>query len=317
VQQILAFSRKSDEDKQPLELRKIIHEAIEMLRSTLPTTIDIQTTIASDAWVMGNVIQMHQVLMNLCTNASHAMREKGGVLGINVCDVTVTAENVRLYHELPPGPYVKLSVSDTGTGIAPEFINRVFEPFFTTKGVGEGSGMGLSVVYGIVKDQGGDITVESELGKGTTFQVLLPRIESKGNEEETIGQPVPKGTERVLLVDDEEVIIDVGQKLLEMLGYQVTATSSSAEALEIFQKEPEKFDLVITDYTMPHMTGYELAKRLMDTRPNILIILCTGYNESISPDKAKTLGIREFIMKPLDLRLMGEVIRKVLDNKSA
>ena len=313
VKQILAFSRKSEEDQEPMEMKRAVTEVIKMLRSTLPATIEIRENCTSDGWIMGSVIQMHQVLLNLCTNAFHAMRETGGVLGIDVCDVTVDAENVHAYHDLPPGLYVRLSVTDTGMGIAPAVINRIFDPFFTTKGVGEGTGMGLSVVYGIVKSHGGDITVESEPGKGTAFHVLLPIIEGKIKEQKKVEPTVPTGTERILFVDDDEIIVDIGQKLLEMLGYRVTAALSSTGALEIFQKEPGKFDLVITDYTMPHLTGYELAKKLMEMRPDIPIIMCTGYNETISAEKVKASGVREFLLKPLNVRQMGETVRRVLD----
>jgi PAS domain S-box-containing protein len=315
VKQILAFSRKSEEDKQPLEIKKAVEEVVKMLRSTLPATIEIQEHIVSNAWIMGNVTQMHQVLLNLCTNAFHAMREKGGVLGIDVGDLRVGTANARLYHDLTPGDYVRLSITDTGTGIGPKIMNRIFDPFFTTKKVGEGTGLGLSVVHGIIKDSRGDITVESTPGKGTSFHVLLPRIKPRAAQKEKTAQPVPGGTEQILLVDDEDVIVDVAQKLLGMLGYRVTGALSPAEALEIFNRRPDAFDLVITDYTMPKMNGCELAKKLMAVRPDIPVILCTGYNETISEVTAKNRGIREFLFKPLNLRQLGESVRRVLDDK--
>ena len=316
VKQILAFSRKAEEDREPMEIKKAVTEVIKMLRSTLPATIEIRENITSAAWIMGSVIQMHQVLLNLCTNAFHAMREKGGVLGIDLYDVNIDAGNINVSNDMMSGDYVKLSVIDTGTGIAPEIMNRIFDPFFTTKGVGEGTGMGLSVVYGIVKSHGGDITAESEPGKGTTFHILLPRIEKKAAGKENVEQPVPRGTERILLVEDEEIIADVGQKMLEMLGYRVTAARSGIEALEIFKKGPDAFDLVITDYTMPKMDGYELGQKLMEVRPGMPIIINTGYNETISQEKALAAGIREFLLKPLNLKKLGEVVRRVLDGKA-
>ncbi|MCX5896036.1 MAG: PAS domain S-box protein, partial [Proteobacteria bacterium] len=317
VQQILAFSRKAEEEKKPFQLAVIVKEALTMLRATLPTTIDIRQNIASDAWVMANPTQMHQVLMNLCTNAAHAMREHGGTLDVALSEVAVDAGTAGEYHDLSPGLYVKLSITDTGTGIAPTIIYRIFDPFFTTKGVGEGTGMGLAVVVGIVKSHGGDITVASKVGKGTTFQVVLPIVEAKAQEGKETVQPLLTGTENILFVDDEELLVDIGKKLLESLGYRVIATRSSSDALEVFQKEPDKFDLVITDYTMPHMTGYDLARKLMEIRPGVPIILCTGYSETISPEKAKAIGIKEFIMKPLNRNAMAETIRRVLNNKSA
>ena len=315
VKQILAFSRKSQENREPLEMKRAVTEVITMLRSTLPTSIEIRENIVSDAWVTGSEIQMHQVLLNLCTNASHSMRKNGGVLGIELSDVNIDAGNSTAYHDFLPGDYVKLSVIDTGTGIAPEIMKRIFDPFFTTKGVGEGTGMGLSVVYGIVKSHGGDITVESEPGKGTSFHILLPKSAGKAAEKENVKQPVPRGTERILLVDDEAIIVDIGQKMLEMLGYRVTTAKSGTEALDIFKKGPDAFDLVITDYTMPKMNGYDLAQQMMEVRPDIPLIMNTGYNEMISQEKSLSAGIREFLLKPLDLRKLGEVVRRVLDGK--
>jgi len=313
VKQILAFSRKSEEDKQPLEIKRAVEEVLKMLKSTLPATIEIRDNIASDAWITGNVTQLHQVLLNLCTNAFHAMREQSGVLGIDVCDASISSANAGLYHDLPQGDYVQLSITDTGPGIDRKIIARIFDPFFTTKEVGEGTGLGLSVVHGIVKDHRGDITVESTPGQGTVFHVLLPRIEPQVVEKEKLEQPLPGGTERILLVDDEDVIVEVGQRMLGMLGYRVTGARSGAEALDIFKKGPAAFDLVITDYTMPMMTGCELAKELMAVRPDLPVIVCTGYNETISAEKAKNRGIREFLLKPLNLRQMGELVRRVLD----
>ncbi|MCX5904507.1 MAG: PAS domain S-box protein [Proteobacteria bacterium] len=313
VKQILAFSRKAEEDREPLEIKRAVTEAIRMLRSTLPATIEIRENITSDAWIMGSVIQMHQVLLNLCTNAFHAMRERGGVLGIDLSDVNIDAGNINVSNDMMSGDYVKLSVIDNGTGIAPEIMNRIYDPFFTTKEVGEGTGMGLSVVYGIIKSHGGDISMESEPGKGTTFHILLPRIEKKAAEKEHVEQTVPRGTEQILLVDDEAIIVEVGQKMLEMLGYRVTGVKGSIEALEIFKKGPDAFDLVITDYTMPKMDGYELAQKMMAVRPGMPIIMNTGYNETISQEKALAAGISEFLLKPLNLKKLGEVVRRVLD----
>jgi CheY-like chemotaxis protein len=263
--------------------------------------------------VMGDPTQIHQVLMNLCTNATHAMREKGGALEVGLEDVDLDADAPVQYPDLKPGPHVRLTVSDTGHGLDPAVMERIFDPYFTTKDKGVGTGLGLAVVHGIVKSHGGTITVYSEVGKGTTFHVLFPRIESVDAEETEVLEPLPKGDERILFVDDEEALVKIGQQMLERLAYEVVPRTSSIEALEAFRAQPDKFDLVITDQTMPNMTGEMLAKELMGIRPDIPIILCTGYSELISKERAKAMGIREYVMKPLVIRELATTIRKVLD----
>ena len=255
------------------------------------------------------------MLMNLCTNAGHAMRQNGGVLEVRLVDEELDAGTASQHLDLKPGPYLTLTVSDTGCGMDPKVMERIFEPYFTTKEVGEGTGMGLALVHGIVESHGGAVTVDSTPGKGTTFQVFFPIIQTEEVEEAGTVEPLPTGRERVLFVDDEKVLVDIGKQILERLGYEVVARTSSIEALEAFKAQPHRFDLVITDQTMPNMTGEDLAKALMRIRPDIPVILCTGYSHMISEDKAKAMGIRAFIMKPILRHDIAYTIRRVLDQK--
>ena len=314
VRQILAFSRKSPLEMKTVRISPIVKESLKLLRSSIPTTIEIQQDISSKLdTVRADPNQVNQVLINLCTNAAHAMRDNGGVLAVALENVSLTEDTVNDYNELTPRKYVKLTVSDTGKGIDPQVIKRIFEPYFTTQGIGEGSGMGLAVVHGIVKSHGGDILIESEPGKGTTVHVLFPVIERELEPEIATGADVPLGNEKILLVDDEKAIVDVIQIMLERLGYQVAAKTSSLEALEAFRATPDKYDMVITDFTMPDMTGMELAKNLLELRPDIPIILCTGFSDRINEDKAKSRGIRAFVMKPVVRDEIANIIRMALD----
>jgi CheY-like chemotaxis protein len=253
--------------------------------------------------------------MNLCTNAAHAIREKGGVLEVNLIDEYIGSYEINQFAGLDPGHYLRLSVSDTGPGIDPDIIDKIFEPYLTTKGPGEGTGMGLAVTHGIVKSYGGDIAAESEVGRGTTFHVLLPIIEAEISQVAEPKTEFPGGGERILFVDDEKSAVDAIQPMLEYLGYKVTAKKSSIEALEAFRREPKAFDLVITDMTMPKMTGKELAKQLMSIRPGVPVILCTGFSEQIDERRAKEMGISAFVMKPVFMLNMANTIREVLDKK--
>ena len=314
VRQILAFSRKSPLEMKTVRISPIVKESLKLLRSSIPTTIEIQQDISSKLdTVRADPNQVNQVLINLCTNAAHAMRDNGGVLAVALENVSLTEDTVNDYNELTPRKYVKLTVSDTGKGIDPQVIKRIFEPYFTTQGIGEGSGMGLAVVHGIVKSHGGDILIESEPGKGTTVHVLFPVIERELEPEIATGADVPLGNEKILFVDDEKAIVDVIQIMLERLGYQVAAKTSSLEALEAFRATPDKYDMVITDFTMPDMTGMELAKNLLELRPDIPIILCTGFSDRINEDKAKSRGIRAFVMKPVVRDEIANIIRMALD----
>ena len=317
VKQIITFSRRRDEERRPMQISPIVKEALKLLRASLPTTIDFRQNIKTQSgMVLADPTQIHQVLMNLISNAAYAMREKGGVLEVSLTDVDIYPDDAAPPHpDLKPGPFLKLTVSDTGHGIEHAIIERIFDPFFTTKRPGEGTGMGLAVVHGIVKSYGGAILVDSEPGKGSTFDVFFPRIEGNVLPEVDSAAPMPRGNEHILFVDDEADLADMVQQMLERLGYSVVAKTSSLEALEVFKVHPDQFDLVITDQTMPHMAGVDLAKELMRIRPEIPIILCTGFSEVISAEEAKTLGIREFLMKPFATRVLAETIRRVLDSK--
>ena len=316
VRQILTFSRKSEQDKKPLALSQSVEEGLELLRPTLPTTIDIVSKCLTNGdQILADSVQMHQVLMNLCTNAAHAMREKGGTLEIRVLKTSLQEGNPMLPN-MKAGEYIVLKVSDTGSGMTPDTLNQVFDPFFTTKQPGEGTGLGLSVVHGIINSHDGYITVESEPDKGTTFHVYLPRIKEEARfvDKETLF--VAGGKERILIVDDEDILVELNEQRLRRLGYDVITTTSSMEALAIFRKEPDTFDLVITDYTMPNLTGIDLAMELLKVRATIPIILCTGgQSDTVSTEKAREIGIRGFLMKPLANRELAQAVRRVLDEK--
>jgi PAS domain S-box-containing protein len=315
VRQILTFSRKSDQELKPLRIQVVVIEALKLLRSSIPTTIEISQNIDPDCGaVLADTTQIHQVIMNLCTNAYHAMGETGGKLGVSLESIDLTPEGVSSKISLQPGSYVKLEISDTGRGIMKANLERIFEPYFTTKAKGEGTGLGLSLVHGMVISFGGDIAVYSELGKGTVFQIYLPIVrESKEVIPAKDTAPLPTGDERIILVDDDKELAQMNKTVLESLGYKVTALTSSAETLDTFQKDPDGFDLVLTDMTMPNITGSELSERILAIRPDIPIILCTGYSGLINEEKAKKLGIREYVMKPVTMKSLAKVVRKVLD----
>jgi len=313
VKQILTFSRQTGQDRKPIQVRHIVNEALKFLRASLPTSTEVRRNIQSDALVLADPTQIHQVLMNLCTNADHAMREKGGVLEVKLEEVELDADFTALQPDMKPGAYLNLTVSDTGNGMPPDVLERIFDPFFTTKETGEGTGMGLSVVHGIIGSYGGAITAYSEPGQGSTFKVYLPIIET--SKEAHIGpeESIPIGSERILFVDDESVLVNMGKQIFESLGYDVTTRTSSIEALELFKNQPDRFDLVITDMTMPNMTGEDLAQELIRIKPNIPIILCTGFSAKIDDQKASAVGIRALVLKPIVKREIATTVRKVLD----
>ena len=316
VQQILTFSRQTEQRKVPLEIGTIVKEALRLLRSSLPATIEIRQLIAAaPGTVLADPTQIHQIVMNLCTNAGHAMRQQGGILEVHLKQVHVGPDFSQRELHLSPGTFLQLSVSDTGHGFADNIMERIFDPYFTTKDQGEGTGLGLAVVHGIVKSHGGEITAKSEVGKGTTFRVYLPVIENGAEPVQDNQNPIPGGTERILFIDDEDVLVKIGNLVLMRLGYTVTTASSPAEALKLFQATPEKFDLVITDMTMPDMTGDKLAQKLIEIRSDIPIILCTGFSELITKEMAVKIGIRDFLMKPLTARTLAQTIRNVLDSR--
>jgi len=314
IKQILTFSRQSDHERKPLETQRVIREALKLIKSSLPTTIEISKDIQKDCGlVLAEPTQIHQILMNLCTNAYHAMEATGGKLTITLKEVELAAEDLK-DPAMIPGLYVCLTVADTGPGMEQSIIDRIFDPYFTTKGEGKGSGLGLAVIHGIVKNHGGYISVYSEPGRGAEFKVYLPVIKKqKETAKVETDTPIQKGTEHILLIDDQGIIVDIERQMLERLGYHITARTSSIEALEAFRANPDKFDLVITDMTMPNMTGDKLAGEMIKIRSDIPIILCTGFSEMMSQEGAESLGLKGFLMKPIVLKELSSVIRKVLD----
>ncbi|MHB8110936.1 MAG: PocR ligand-binding domain-containing protein [Syntrophorhabdaceae bacterium] len=314
VKQILTFSRKLQYERKPLSLIPITRETIKLLRASLPASVRIQFNeeVTCDT-VLADPGEIQQIVMNLCTNAAYAMRETGGTLHLCIDNVEIAPGTG--VGALSPGLYVRLIVKDTGTGMDQKTIKRIFEPFFTTKPVGEGTGMGLAVVYGIVKSLNGDITVASAPGIGATFHVLLPKAQPAFVSE---GLPAPedqKGQGNILFIDDEELLAELGQDMLERLGYSVAALTDSDEALKLFSLNPSRFDLVITDQTMPHLTGLALARKILAIR-DIPIILCTGHSDAVSHGTVAAAGIREFLMKPLIRHELAEAVRRVLDAKT-
>ena len=315
VKQILAFSRQSDQDLKPIKLQTIVKEVIKLLRSSIPTTIDIRQNIDPDCGVViADPTQVHQIVMNLATNAYHAMEETGGGLKVTLKQVQLDTDQA-LLSKLVPGEYALLTVSDTGVGIEKDVMDKIFDPYFTTKEIGKGTGLGLSVVQGIVKSSNGDIRITSKPGKGTEIHVYLPILERQVNDMRTDrSQPIQGGTENILLVDDEEVVVRIEQQMLERLGFRVTVRTGSVDALEAFKANADVFDLVVTDMTMPNMTGVQLAAEIKKIRPDIPVILCTGFSYQINEEKSKALGIQGFVMKPVLLKDLAKTIRKVLDN---
>jgi PAS domain S-box-containing protein len=314
IKQILAFSRHSDQQRKPIEMGSIMEDAVKMLRATIPTTIDIQFTLQDvESVILGDSTQIHQVIVNLCTNAAHAMRDTGGILKISLDHVEIDALKAAEHLDMQPGMYVRTVVGDTGHGMDRKTLNRIFEPFFTTKGPGEGAGIGLAVVHGIVKNHGGRIAVYSETGKGSTFELFFPRMETTLTSVDKPKAELPTGTGRILLVDDEKMLIDVITEMLKILGYEVVSANRSLDALQLFQSQCDRFDLVITDFTMPEMTGMELAAELLRIRCDIPIILSTGFTSAEIRETAKTMGIGEVMMKPFILQELAETVRRILD----
>jgi PAS domain S-box-containing protein len=319
VKQILTFSRRTEQKHEPVQIHLIVKEALKLLRASIPSTIEIRENIdPNSGLVLADPSQIHQVLMNLCTNAYHAMREKGGLMVVNLAARRLEPGDIRVGPDLPPGDYVRLEVSDSGCGMAPAVKEKIFDPYFTTKAKGEGTGLGLSVVHGIVKSCSGQILVDSAPGQGATFEVYLPRTAAAAVvNNPTANGDLPGGHERILLVDDELPIVLMEQRVLESLGYQVTALNSSVDTLKLFLSNPAAFDLLITDMTMPEMTGAELAEKILAARAEMPIILCTGFSSMIDPQKAHFLGIREFMMKPLAKKDLAKIVRAVLDSQPA
>jgi PAS domain S-box-containing protein len=315
VKQILAFSRQTDEERMPVRVGVVAKEALKFLRATIPATIEIKSRIdEKSAAVLANSVELHQIIMNLCTNAVHAIGEQGGIMEVEVQNTEINLPEKNELIDLEIGFYVRISVKDSGCGMSPHVMKRIFDPYFTTKEKGVGTGLGLAVVHGIVKKSGGAIRAESEPGKGSAFHIYLPRVNLSTPYQSNPSELLRGGSERILFVDDEIMLVDIGQKMLERLGYNVVSRTSSIEALELFRIKPNDFDLVITDQTMPNMTGDTLAKELMHIRPDIPVILCTGYSQAIDPERAQKRGIKAFVMKPILINDIAAAIRKVLDS---
>lgn len=312
VEQILAFSRMQEQMHAPVKVSPIVKEAIKLLHSSLPANIQIKSTIKVDRPVLGDPTQIHQIIMNLCTNAYHAMQTSGGQLGVTLEEVFIDASPPPTGLTLESGHYLRLAISDTGPGIGPAIIDRIFEPYFTTKDKSKGTGLGLAVVHGIVKGHGGEIKVESRVGEGTCFTVYLPISLVESSEKGTHSSSLPTGTEHVLLVDDEKDIVEIGDQMLRRLGYRVTAVIGSKSALNAYKADPFRFDVVITDYNMPEMTGDQMAKEMMAIRKQMPIIVCTGFSEVFDKEKAQAMGIRKILMKPVTMEAMAHAVRDVL-----
>jgi len=316
VRQILTFSRQNNQEKKSLRLQLVIQEVIKFLNSTIPKNITIKTNIDKNCNpIYACPIQMHQVIMNLCTNAYQAMRETGGIMAISLSELEICSENFIIDIDLGIGKYLRLEVSDTGIGIEKKNLKRIFEPYYTTKSRFEGTGLGMSVIHGIVKNHNGHISVYSEPGIGSTFHIYLPVVEKKVRTNKTkLTENIEGGTERVLLIDDDEVIAELEKKQLESLGYNVTAITSSLKAFEIFNSSPDNFDIIITDMNMPDMSGSELAQRILKIRPNMPILILTGFSELIDKEISISMGIKEYIMKPFTKMKLAKTLRKVLDS---
>ncbi|MEQ2006920.1 MAG: response regulator [Limisphaerales bacterium] len=314
VKQILAFSRRQEVKRQPMELRVIVREVLKLLRATIPAAVVFEADLAATPTVLADPSEIHQVAMNLCTNAWHALKGGAGVIRVTLAEIEVDAELARLHPDLRPGAYVRLTVQDTGCGMDAATLARIFDPFFTTKPAGEGTGLGLAVVHGIVKNHDGGIVVESQPGVGTTFQLYFPVFASAVAETAAPPLALPQGNgAHILFVDDEEPMIRMGRLALERMGYQVTTTINPTEALAWSRQQPDRFDLVVTDFNMPGLNGAELARQLRETRPGLRLILTTGYSASMDSAAARQSGFSELLPKPYDLRTLGEAVQRVLN----
>jgi signal transduction histidine kinase/ActR/RegA family two-component response regulator len=315
VAQILAFSRQSANQRRNLLIGPVVKESCRLLRASLPATIDLRVSVADNVgMIFADPGQIQQVVMHLCTNAAQALENRTGVIEISLREAeTGKAEQLR-YHDLLPGRYVVLTVKDNGKGIPPEMLERIFDPFFTTREVGEGSGMGLAVIHGIIVSHDGVIDVTSEVGKGSAFTVFFPRVREESESEAETAAAMPRGTETILFVDDEEDIVTMRTRMLTYLGYRVLPATSPEQALGYFTRGEEKIDLVITDHTMPRMTGLQLASEITTRFPDVPIILCSGYSEAVTLEEALDAGVRRFLAKPVDMRLLAIAIREILPN---
>jgi CheY-like chemotaxis protein len=323
VRQILAFSRRTEDRKEPIQIKPVVEEVLKLMRASLPTTIEILTDLRSDDLIMADAGQMHQILMNLCTNAGQAMQPDGGLLQVSLNNVELTNDDTAAYPGCNPGPHVELVVTDSGEGIEPELLDRIFNPFFTTKQQGGGTGLGLSVVHGIVRSHNGFVRVRSKVGEGAAFSVFLPVLQKKSlpraldNDHLDSDRCLPKGKEHILLVDDEHSVGRMTMMMLKRYNYQVTCLASSIEALAFFNDAPHSYDLVITDVSMPYMPGHKLAAELMKIRPDIPVILCTGCEDPISEVEAQKLKIQGWLTKPVERSVLARKVREVLDRRGS
>jgi len=316
VKQILTFSRKENgKNDEPLKPQTLVKEVLKLLRATFPVSMEIREIIDPQCHsILLSPTSFHQVLMNLCTNAFQAMENERGVLTVELTNKTLNSDDIGGEQGVQPGQFVELLVHDTGSGIDKSVVNHIFEPYYTTKGIGKGSGIGLAVVYGIVKSHNGMIKIESKDNKGTTFRIYFPssKIQSQNKEPAEKNEMLPSGTEKILIVDDEEMIVIFLKTILEDLGYGVTTYTESRKALDDFSSHPMDFDLIISDQTMPHMTGLELSTKILEQRNDIPIILCTGNSSMITEEKAKSLGIRHLALKPLNIKELAIIVRDTL-----
>lgn len=316
VAQVLAFSRKDSQLKSPINLEMLIEDALKLLRPAIPSTIEIRKQISGRGRILGDPSRINQIIMNLCTNAYQAMEENGGILEISLSEVHLN-NNAEAPVPIPAGRYAKLTVSDTGVGIPPEQLDRIFDPYFTTKPKGKGTGLGLAVVHGIINSHGGTVQVKSQIGKGTQLDLYFPLTEAPLDNIKADEYQSTDGTERILIVDDEPEILGIEKEMLNKMGYWVTAIGDPAEALKLFGKQPSFYDLIITDMTMPKITGDKLACELMRIRPDIPVILCTGFSELTSPEKAASMGIKGYLTKPVSMKRLSKMIRKLLADRGS
>lgn len=313
VRQILTFSRQTEQQRVLVNLKPLVKETFDFLRSSIPATIELRSEICSDpALILADPTQIQQILMNLCTNSAHAMEKDGGMLTVRLENYTIDPAEAQIEEGIHAGEYLRLSVADTGHGIDGRVLERIFDPYFTTKGPGKGTGLGLSVVHGIVKALGGKIKVYSEIGQGTVFHVVLPAVDREESIEAKPVVSLPTGSQSILLIDDEAQLVDWGRHALERLGYQVETQTNPIEALKAFQSAPQKYDVVITDMTMPHMTGLLLAEALLDIRSDVPIILCSGFTDPLNEEKAYSIGVKAFLHKPVTMLDLAASIRQAL-----
>jgi signal transduction histidine kinase/ActR/RegA family two-component response regulator len=318
VKQILAFSRKTEHSRDIISVGPVVKETVKLLRSSLPSSLElVLEPSARNDHVHASAVELQQILMNLVTNAARAIGDNGGRVRISLSDEDIKPNSALIDSDLKPGDYLKLSIADTGTGMSADVMLRIFEPFYTTRRLGEGTGMGLAVVYGIVKSLNGTVTVESEEGSGSTFHVYIPQVKRAVELTPEMPLKIARGKERILCVDDEELLVRLNTDILEKLGYTVTALNDSTEALNVFLSDPFAFDLVITDQTMPKLSGLRLAREILRIRRDIPIILCTGHSDAVSPEIVRDAGIKMFIMKPLARKELADAIRSVLENRTS